>query len=75
LYPTIGCDQIDIQRIIPFNIIAIFITIPITVIGISGQNFDTLQYFANKLLVTAITATILILFTRLLTHNQATVLI
>ncbi|MBR6908263.1 hypothetical protein IKN40_07485, partial [bacterium] len=68
-------DQIDIQRIIPFNIIAIFITIPITVIGISGQNFDKLQYFANKLLVTAITATILILLTRLLTHNQATVLI
>jgi hypothetical protein len=43
-----------------FSIIAIFITIPITVIGISDQNFDNAQYFHKRLLVTAITNTILI---------------
>ena len=32
----------------------------ITVIGISDQNFDNAQYFTNKLLETAITATMLI---------------
>ena len=43
-----------------FKIIANFITIPRTVIGISGQYLERLQYLASKLLETAITATILI---------------
>jgi hypothetical protein len=37
-----------------------FITIPITARGISDQNFESAQYFTNKLLETAITATMLI---------------
>jgi hypothetical protein len=58
-----------------FSIIAIFITIPITVIGISDQNFDNAQYFHKRLLVTAITNTILIWFIMLLIHNHAVFLI
>jgi hypothetical protein len=60
LYPTIGCDQTEIHKMILFKIIANFITIPRTVIGISGQYLERLQYLASKLLETAITATILI---------------
>ena len=58
-----------------FSIIAIFITIPIPVIGISDQNFDNAQYFHKRLFVTAITNTILIWFIILLIHNHAVFLI
>lgn len=44
-------------------------------IGISDQYFDTAQYLASRLFVTAITNTILIWFIILLTHNHANFLI
>ena len=48
-----------------------FITIPITARGISDQNFESAQYLTNKLLETAITATMLIWLMKLLIQSHA----